>query len=365
MLDDSAKWMRTRHTRRKRQEPLRNTEIEGNARDYFQDPTVSLQSILLRLPEGQLADPLSVVDRSFFELRGTRFSTRDEWRRLTLSRELLARTSRSIHMAQFDTMGESASERYHDLPEYLSLVMFAFVSAFLGREGGSNEELNFLHLLETIDVADGDIPHFTHLTEELAAVNVPGTIRLPVMLRLYGLHELNLRMAVRDNFREAPKVFPVFRARQGMPVSKLIFDRAIPRLANVMQPRISLVSQNSEVVGMEQRPREEVFKLVEAGNWEQLLRTKMADGDAPLALMHHAMALFKLEKYCDLVEYCSKCYAVSRANVFLYMRAAAWLMLDMRDFCQADLAAVSPDTHENEMQQAFGEKIIQLATDKN
>ena len=355
-----AQWMRSPGGRRRRRVAGKRLEIDPNPRDYFRDPEISPQKVLLRLPEGYPADVLSVVNRALFELRGPRLIQADG-HRLALSRELLVRAASCVHTARFESIGDCAEEKYNVLPMYSVLVMFAFVLAFLGNDGGSVEEMHFIQQLESLDLCEGDVPHFTHLVEELAAVNSPAGVRLPAMLRLFGLHEMNIRMAMRDNFQQTSKVVPVFRAKPGFAVSKAVIERTLQNLSKAAAgPRFSVVCEGCEVGSVSQMPLPAVVKLVNDKKWQELMSTQMVDTEAPLSLMHQALALFKMRKYSDLVDYCTKCYGASKSNVFLYIRAAAWLMLGMRDLSQNDMELAAGNSHDNQIQKTFGESIFKL-----
>ena len=356
---EEAPWMRSPGGRRRRRVVGKRLKIDPNPRDYF-NSEISPQNVLLRLPDGYPADVLSVVNRALFELRGPRLIQADG-HRLALSRELLVRAASCVHTARFESIGDCAEEKYSVLPMYSVLVMFAFVLAFLGNDGGSVEEMHFIQQLESLDICEGDVPHFTHLVEELAAVGSPAGVRLPAMLRMFGLHEMNIRMVMRDNFQQMSKVVPVFRAKPGFAVSKAVIERTLQNLSKTTAARFSVVSEGCEVESWSLLPLSDVLKLVDDKKWQELMGTQMLDIEAPLSLMHQALALFKMKKYSDLVDYCTKCYSVSKSNVFLYIRAAAWLMLGMRDLSQNDMELAAGNSDDNQIQQNFGESILKLA----
>ena len=356
---EEAPWMRSPGGRRRRRVVGKRLKIDPNPRDYF-NSEISPQNVLLRLPDGYPADVLSVVNRALFELRGPRLIQADG-HRLALSRELLVRAASCVHTARFESIGDCAEEKYSVLPMYSVLVMFAFVLAFLGNDGGSVEEMHFIQQLESLDICEGDVPHFTHLVEELTAVGSPAGVRLPAMLRMFGLHEMNIRMVMRDNFQQMSKVVPVFRAKPGFAVSKAVIERTLQNLSKTAAARFSVVSEGCEVESWSLLPLSDVLKLVDDKKWQELMGTQMLDIEAPLSLMHQALALFKMKKYSDLVDYCTKCYSVSKSNVFLYIRAAAWLMLGMRDLSQNDMELAAGNSDDNQIQQNFGESILKLA----
>lgn len=308
--------------------------------DYF-EKVMESRDLLLRLPDDEPpADPLVTIDRGYWEIRSLHVpeTTADSY--AALARSILNVIAHSIRRTDFQKLLEFTPGLYKKVPGYISILMFAYVLEFYSNRDTLRE------LLESVHIPDEDVPHFTHLLDELIATGYSpyADFSLPPMLELMGL-EARLSHWVHTDFSETYRPLPILNPGKHWVHRTPESDRVMDRLRNAVKrarnesPEINMVGEGDADEMKQEETLEGIISMLKGDSSKD--GTIPPKGYIELFMMTHAFDLMNTKKYPDFIRYVTNSFGVCPDPAFMNLRAAGWLMLGEPDLAKRDQRWVS------------------------
>ena len=248
-----------------------------------------------------------------------------------------------IRNRKYKSIIHYAKSVFEKIPSYSLIPYFGYM-ATLCKSGLDDEEMEFVQKIENSYISYKDVPHFTHLLDELIVLQSFKFNPLLVSFMMLNLSDLS------KNLFGNIHIVPVLNSgSHEFTSSNQVLNELYKRKMNAMRelPLLETTKEGIDVDINQMKfidPSSEIISLIANQKWDEALicssqRLSKRPND-PMFMVHHILSLYKIGKVFDAIDMCSHAYNLYQANVLLYIRAILWLSINETYYAKMDLIKI-------------------------
>ncbi|KAH0785253.1 hypothetical protein GPJ56_010896 [Histomonas meleagridis] len=329
--------------------------------EYFCNE-LNINQIRLRQPPDTLANPTEILDRKYEEFKSFIPSPTSKNGKIQNSSVhhlfFLHLFPQFMKSKKYEAAIHYAEAMYSKIPNYSLIIYFGYLSS-LCKPNADQEEIEFSRDIENSYISKLDIPHFTHLLDELNAML---TQRFkPILTTLIMFDTTDLQR----NMYEQVHVIPILQSNcyEFQSSYQICEDLNKKRLSTMK--RMPILQTTSEGIQLPESDTSkyddnDIISLVLEDKWKEAMilstRHLQKNPNDPMFLVHQILSLYKIGKIHDAIKVCTHAYELYKAGILLYIRATLWLSLGETYYAKSDLLKiVDADFVQNFMEGDEGE----------